>query len=102
VLLVDTVGQLSALYAHAALAYVGGAFSTGVHNVMEPAALGVPTLTLFGPKDPDLLAPKGPRARAVRAGVRCSPCALRSCPDPVCMTTLPVDLVLRNALELLA
>ena len=47
VLLVDTVGQLSALYAHAALAYVGGAFSTGVHNVMEPAAMGVPTL--FGP-----------------------------------------------------
>ncbi len=47
VLLVDTVGQLSALYAYAALAYVGGAFSTGVHNVMEPAAMGVPTL--FGP-----------------------------------------------------
>jgi ADP-heptose:LPS heptosyltransferase len=66
------------------------------------AALGIPTLTLFGPKDPDLLAPVGPRARAVRAGVRCSPCALRFCPDPVCMTGLPVDLVLRNALELLA
>ncbi len=66
------------------------------------AALGVPTLTLFGPKDPDVMAPVGPRARALRAGVRCSPCALRSCPDPVCMTTLPVDLVERNALELLA
>ncbi len=66
------------------------------------AALGVPTLTLFGPKDPDVMAPVGPRARAVRAGVRCSPCALRFCPDPVCMTTLPVDLVERNALELLA
>ncbi len=66
------------------------------------AALGVPTVTLFGPKDPEVMAPLGPRARAVRAGVRCSPCALRSCPDPVCMTTLPVDLVLRNALELLA
>lgn len=47
VLLVDTVGQLSALYAHAALAYVGGAFTTGVHNVMEPAAMGVPPI--FGP-----------------------------------------------------
>ena len=66
------------------------------------AALGVPTLTLFGPKDPGILSPRGPRARAVRAGVRCSPCALRSCPDPVCMTTLPVDLVERDALDLLA
>jgi ADP-heptose:LPS heptosyltransferase len=65
------------------------------------AVLGVPTLTLFGPKDPRALAPVGPRARAVRAGVRCSPCALRFCPDPVCMTTLPVDLVERSALELL-
>lgn len=47
VLLVDSVGQLSALYAHAAVAYVGGAFSTGVHNVMEPAAMGTPPI--FGP-----------------------------------------------------
>jgi lipopolysaccharide heptosyltransferase I len=66
------------------------------------AALGVPTITLFGPKDPAVMAPVGPRARAVRAGVRCSPCALRSCPDPVCMTTLAVDQVERDALALLA
>jgi ADP-heptose:LPS heptosyltransferase len=76
------------------------ASDTGPSHVA--AVLGVPTLTLFGPKDPGLHAPRGPRARAVRAGVRCSPCALRSCPDPVCMTTLPVDLVERSALELLA
>jgi len=66
------------------------------------AALGVPTLTLFGPKDPLVMAPVGPRARAVRAGVRCSPCALRTCPDPVCMTSLGVDLVEKTAVELLA
>jgi 3-deoxy-D-manno-octulosonic-acid transferase len=46
-LLVDAVGQLAALYGYADLAYVGGAFSTGVHNVMEPAALGLPAV--FGP-----------------------------------------------------
>ena len=46
-LIVNTVGQLSALYAYANLAYVGGAFSTGVHNTMEPAAMGVPAI--FGP-----------------------------------------------------
>ena len=48
VLIVDTVGQLSALYAHASMAYVGGGFARGVHNVLEPAAMGVPVL--FGPR----------------------------------------------------
>ncbi len=47
VLIVDTVGQLSAFYAHADIAYVGGAFSTGVHNTMEPAAMSTPAI--FGP-----------------------------------------------------
>ena len=47
VLLVDTVDQLSALYAYAALAYVGGAFTTGVHNVMDPSAMGA--AAIFGP-----------------------------------------------------
>jgi len=48
IILVDTVGVLSSLYAAGALAYVGGAFTTGVHNVMEPAVMGLPVL--FGPK----------------------------------------------------
>ena len=66
------------------------------------AAVGVPTVTLFGPKDSAALAPVGPRTRAVTAGVRCSPCALRFCPDAVCMTGLSVDAVAAQALELLA
>lgn len=48
VLLVDAVGVLAALYTYGTLAYVGGAFSTGVHNVMEPSAVGVPAI--FGPR----------------------------------------------------
>ena len=48
VIMVDTIGVLSGLYSVADLAYVGGAFTTGVHNVMEPAAMGLPVL--FGPK----------------------------------------------------
>ncbi len=47
IVLVDTVGQLAALYRYAAVAYVGGAFTTGVHNVLEPAAMGA--VPLFGP-----------------------------------------------------
>lgn len=47
IVLVDAVGYLSALYFYADIAYVGGGFSTGVHNVMEPSAMGVPAI--FGP-----------------------------------------------------
>ena len=48
VLLVDGVGKLASLYAAGTVAYVGGAFTTGVHNVAEPAAAGLPVL--FGPR----------------------------------------------------
>ena len=48
VLLVDRVGVLAEMYAHADCAYIGGAFTTGVHNVMEPAIAGLPLW--FGPR----------------------------------------------------
>ncbi len=48
VLLVDAIGVLAGLYSHAHAAYVGGAFTTGVHNTMEPAARGLPVA--FGPR----------------------------------------------------
>jgi 3-deoxy-D-manno-octulosonic-acid transferase len=48
IILGDTVGVLSSLYAVGTLAYVGGAFTTGVHNVIEPCAMGLPVI--FGPK----------------------------------------------------
>ncbi len=48
VIVVDTVGQLATLYAYADIAYVGGGFGRGVHNVLEPAVMGVPVI--FGPK----------------------------------------------------
>ncbi|HEY2635111.1 MAG TPA: lipid IV(A) 3-deoxy-D-manno-octulosonic acid transferase [Steroidobacteraceae bacterium] len=46
VLLVDSVGELAALYASADVAFVGGSLvPVGGHNLLEPAALGVPVLT---------------------------------------------------------
>ena len=46
VVLVDTVGELAALYASADVAFVGGSLvPIGGHNLLEPAALGVPVLT---------------------------------------------------------
>jgi 3-deoxy-D-manno-octulosonic-acid transferase len=46
VLLVDTVGELGALYAAADVAFVGGSLvPIGGHNLLEPAALGIAVLT---------------------------------------------------------
>ena len=48
VAIMDVIGQLAGLYLNCDLAYVGGSFGAGVHNVMEPAVFGKPVL--FGPK----------------------------------------------------
>ena len=48
VILVDSVGVLAEIYRAAHLAYVGGSFTTGVHNTMEPAVASLPVL--FGPR----------------------------------------------------
>ena len=43
VLVLDTVGMLGRCYPYASLAYVGGGMGTsGLHNILEPAAEGVP------------------------------------------------------------
>ena len=48
VLIIDSVGLLSSLYALADLAVIGGGFGSGLHNVLEPSAFGIPSLS--GPK----------------------------------------------------
>lgn len=48
VLFLNTMGMLSAVYSIAQVAYVGGAFGRGLHNVLEPATFGLPVV--FGPK----------------------------------------------------
>ena len=48
ILLIDSVGILAGLYYSAKMAYVGGAFTTGVHNILEPVAMGA--AVAFGPK----------------------------------------------------
>lgn len=48
ILIVDTIGILTKIYAYADISYVGGGFTkTGVHNTLEPAVFGVPLI--FGP-----------------------------------------------------
>jgi len=66
------------------------------------AALGRPTLTLFGPTNEFETAPTGPRATILRAdGIECARCMLRDCPiDHRCMTRLGADAVAARAISL--
>ncbi len=43
-LLIDNVGLLNRLYIYGTVAYVGGGFKDGLHNILEPAAFGVPVV----------------------------------------------------------
>ena len=48
VVIINAVGVLADLYWTTKVAYIGGGFSSGVHNLMEPAVAGVPMI--FGPR----------------------------------------------------
>ena len=66
------------------------------------AALMRPTLTIFGPTDPNLICPTSRTAYSISVPVECAPCMLRDCPiDHQCMTGITVDRVYEKATELL-
>jgi len=46
-LIIDKIGFLSSIYHYADIAYIGGGFGRGIHNVLEAAVYGIPVL--FGP-----------------------------------------------------
>jgi 3-deoxy-D-manno-octulosonic-acid transferase len=47
VVIVDTIGHLSSLYRYGTIAYIGGGFGKGIHNILEATAAGLPVF--FGP-----------------------------------------------------
>jgi 3-deoxy-D-manno-octulosonic-acid transferase len=47
ILVIDNVGMLSSLYKYGVVAYVGGGFGKGIHNILEAATYGMPVI--FGP-----------------------------------------------------
>jgi len=65
---------------------------TGVAHL--GAALGIATVTLFGPTDPRLSAPRSSRARVVAPGAPCAPCFLTECPiEHPCMRAIAAEVV---------
>jgi 3-deoxy-D-manno-octulosonic-acid transferase len=48
-LIIDCFGLLSSIYRYGNVAYVGGGFGVGIHNVLEAAVYGIPVF--FGPNN---------------------------------------------------
>jgi len=47
IVIIDSIGMLSFIYKYAKIAYIGGGFGKGIHNILEAAVFGVPVV--FGP-----------------------------------------------------
>lgn len=47
ILVVNAIGFLSSIYQYGTVAFIGGGFSNGIHNILEPTVYGLPVL--FGP-----------------------------------------------------
>ena len=67
------------------------------------AALGTPTLVIFGPTNPLTTYPLSPGAEIIRHPPDCAPCMLRDCPiDHRCMTAITPEEVFERAFVLMA
>jgi len=70
--------------------------SGGMHVA---AALGVPTVAIFGPTDEVATGPSSSTALVIRQPVECSPCLLKECPiDHRCMERVSSERVAAEAL----
>ena len=90
--------QLCALTSHARL-FLGN--NSGPAHIA--AYSGCPTVIVFGgANDPAVWKPPGEHVAAVANMLDCSPCDLRFCPDPKCMTGISVADVLEAVDKLLS
>lgn len=81
-----TLAELAAILARSDL-YLGN--DSGVTHMA--AALGIPTVALFGPSDVQKWRPRGKRVRILRHEIECAPCsvaAMKSCGHRSCLRAL--------------
>ena len=60
VLIIDCFGLLSSIYHYGDVAYVGGGFGVGIHNLLEAAVWDVPVF--FGPNNQKFQEAQGEKA----------------------------------------
>jgi hypothetical protein len=61
------------------------------------AALGIPTVVIFGPTDPAFWSPQGTEVKILSPNCSCAPCdreTMQNCPTKECLTSLNVQQVL--------
>jgi heptosyltransferase II len=99
----NLAGQTSIAELKAVLAFSSLVISNDTGAAHVSAALGVPTVVVFGPTEDFATRPLAELAAVVRKDVDCSPCMLKDCPiDHRCMTRLEVPEVYDTAKRLLA
>ncbi len=89
------IGELIAVLARARL-YLGN--DSGPTHLA--GILGIPAVAVFGPSDPGLWRPLGPRVAVVRTRAACAPCTWGgpiACPAPSCLEAVPAGDVVRAA-----
>lgn len=66
------------------------------------AAVGTPTIVIFGPTNENTTHPLGSAVEIIREPVDCAPCMLRECPiDHRCMTRITPERVFESAVKML-
>lgn len=101
--LVDLTGATDLGEAMAILSYANLFVSNDMGLAHLAAAVGTPSIVIFGPTDPRTTRPFSENAFVLREPVECSPCMLRDCPiDHRCMTRITVDDVVQNVRQVLA
>ena len=91
-----TIKQLIELVRRADL-YIGG--DTGPLHIAS--TLCIPTVAIFGPKDPILYGPYHENTAIINKELPCSPCRDRTCSDPECLTTILPDEVFQAVNQLM-
>ncbi len=86
----ERVPAIASILRNSAL-YLGN--DSGVSHLA--AALGVPSVVLFGPTDPAQWRPWGSRVHVIRAAYPCSPCGdgYRRCPEQACLEAITPEMV---------
>jgi heptosyltransferase-2 len=92
-----TIDQLTAILGSVDLVVTN---DTGPAHIA--AALGRPTLVIFGPTNPETTRPFSVQAEILRHRPDCAPCMLRDCPiDHRCMTAITVEEVVERSRAML-
>lgn len=79
--------------------YAKGMLTNDTGPMHLAAALQVPVYALFGPTNDTLTGPYGTKKIIFRSDSDCSPCFKKSCNDPKCMETIPVEDVVKKIKE---